>query len=202
MKIEPQIISEEIVAIATKFDKICAFLDERSRRMWCAVESESYGYGGITLVHKATGLSKTTIIKGLKELKSALGDHMSAAGIRSTGGGRKSITEKYPQLLMDLDELIEPATRGDPENPLRWSSKSTPKLTKALNDKGYKITQRTVYRLLEQQGYSMKSNRKSMEGKADHPDRDAQFEFINKITKEFQKKTIPCYPLTPRKKKI
>lgn len=112
MKIDRQVISEEIVAIATKFDKICVFLDERSRRMWCAVESEAHGYGGVTLVHNATGISKTTIIKGLKELKSALDDAVPLSSIRIAGGGRKSITDKYPQLLMDLDELIEPATRG------------------------------------------------------------------------------------------
>ena len=200
MKIDPQVISEEIVAIATKFDKICAFLDERSRRMWCAVESEAHGYGGITLVHNATGISKTTIIKGLKELKLALDDTIPLSSIRIAGGGRKSITDKYPLLWMDLDELIEPATRGDPENPLRWSSKSTPKLTKALNDKGYKITQRTVYRLLEQHGYSMKSNRKSQEGKADHPDRDAQFEFINQSTKEFQLAGNPVLSIDTKKK--
>ena len=86
----------------------------------------------------------------------------------------------YPELLTQLNELIEPATRGDPENPLRWSSKSTIKLTQELNNLGYKIDQKTVYNLLNQQDYSMKSNRKSLEGKADHPDRDAQFDFINK----------------------
>ena len=168
MRIEPLVVSEDIVAVATKFDKICPFLDERSRRMWCAVEAQSYGYGGVLLVHKATGISKSTISKGIRELGTVTeSSRSSKTHIRVAGGGRKSITDKYPKLLNDLDELIEPATRGDPENPLRWSSKSTTKLAKALIDKGYKITQRTVYNLLEQQNYSMKSNRKSQEGKTD-----------------------------------
>src|SRR6202035_4296498 len=106
-------------------------------------------------------------MKGARELKLALDNLVVDSNtIRTAGGGRKSLADKYPNLLADLDELVEPATRGDPENPLRWSSKSTTKLANILNDKGYKITQRTVYSLLEQQGYSMKSNRKSQEGKA------------------------------------
>ncbi len=191
-----KIISEDIVTIATKFDKMCAFFDERSRRIWCAIEATSFGYGGINLVHSATGVSKTTIIKAIRELKQL----DESDPIRRNGGGRKAITSKYPTLLNDLNELIEPATRGDPENPLRWSSKSTIKLAEALNNKGYSITQRTVYRLLEQQGYSMKSNRKSQEGKADHPDRDAQFEFINKKAKEFQKDKLPVLSVDTKKK--
>lgn len=201
MRKGPIVVSEDIISIATKYDKICLFLDERSRRMWCAVEAESYGYGGILLVHKATGLSKSTISKGKRELHAvteAAADKKNR--MRASGGGRKSITEKYPTLLSDLDELIEPATRGDPENPLRWSSKSTIKLAEALNNKGYNITQRTVYNLLEQQQYSMKSNRKSQEGKADHPDRDAQFEFINKLTKEFQATGNPVLSIDTKKK--
>jgi hypothetical protein len=201
MRKGPIVVSADIISIAIKYDKICLFLDERSRRMWCAVEAESYGYGGILLVHKATSVSKSTIAKGKRELHAVM---EAVAGnknyIRASGGGRKSITEKYPTLLADLDELIEPATRGDPENPLRWSSKSTTKLAEALNSKGYIITQRTVYSLLEQQKYSMKSNRKSQEGKADHPDRDAQFEFINKLTKEFQVAGNPVLSVDTKKK--
>jgi Rhodopirellula transposase DDE domain len=201
MRIDPVIIPEDIVAVATKFDKICSFLDERSRRMWCAVEAESFGYGGITLVHKATGLSKTTIMKGARELKLALDNLITDPNtVRTAGGGRKSLADKYPNLLADLDELVEPATRGDPENPLRWSSKSTIKLARVLNEKGYRITQRTVYNLLEQQGYSMKSNRKSLEGKADHPDRDAQFEFINEQAKTFQQTGNPVLSIDTKKK--
>ena len=201
MSMKPIVVSEDIVAIATKFDKICLFLDERSRRMWCAVEAETYGYGGIVLVNKATGVSKPTIAKGLRELKIVKEKFAeNKSSIRNPGGGRKSITDKYPNLLVDLNVLIEPATRGDPENPLRWSSKSTIKLAEALNNQGYKITQRTVYNLLEQQNYSMKSNRKSQEGKADHPDRDAQFEFINNLAKEFQLQGNPVLSIDTKKK--
>lgn len=201
MRKGPIVISEDIVSIAIKYNKICLFLDERSRRMWCAVEADSYGYGGILLVHKATGLSRSTIAKGKRELHAAIetaeGDKKH---IRASGGGRKSITKKYPTLLAALDELIEPATRGDPENPLRWSSKSTIKLAEALKSKGYNITQRTVYNLLEQQQYSMKSNRKTQEGKADHPDRDAQFEYINTLTKAFQSSGDPVLSIDTKKK--
>src|SRR3990167_6671984 len=142
MSKEPIVVSEDIISVATKYDKICLFLDERSRRMWCAVEAESYGYGGILLVHKATGVSKPTIAKGKREFNAVMEAYADNKNhVRESGGGRKSITEKYPTLLADLDELIEPATRGDPENPLRWSSKSTTKLANELNKKGYNITQ-------------------------------------------------------------
>lgn len=201
MRVEPIVVSEDIVLVSTKFDKICLFLDEYSRRMWCAVEAASYGYGGILLVHKATGVSKTTIAKGIRELNTVKKTSRdSKENVRASGGGRKSITKKYPNLLADLDDLIDPVTRGDPENPLRWTSKSTTKLANALNSKGYKITQRTVYNLLEQQNYSMKSNRKSQEGKTEHPDRDSQFEFINKLTKEFQLSENPVLSIDTKKK--
>lgn len=201
MRTEPIIVSEDIIVVSTKFDKICLFLDERSRRIWCATEAMSYGYGGILLVHKATGISKPTIAKGIRELKTAHQDFKEIkTNVRLPGGGRKSIIDKYPNLLKDLDELIDPITRGDPENPLRWTSKSTIKLANALNNKGYKITQRTVYNLLDQQNYSMKSNRKTKEGKEDHPDRDAQFDFINQSTKAFQAAGYPVLSIDTKKK--
>lgn len=106
--------------------------------MWCAIEAEAIGHGGITGVHKATGVTRRTINKGLKELGSE--EIVEPERIRHKGGGRKKLVEKDPTLLQDLDEMIEPATRGDPKNPLRWSSKSTIKLAEELNNKGHKVT--------------------------------------------------------------
>jgi len=188
--------------IANKYEQISRFLNERTTRLWAAIESQAYGYGGITIVYEATGIATSTIRRGIQELKNypVNSDVIKDLQIRRKGGGRKTLTEKYPELLTQLNELIEPATRGDPENPLRWSSKSTIKLTHELNNLGYKIDQKTVYNLLDQQDYSMKSNRKSLEGKADHPDRDAQFDFINKQVKRFQKHALPVLSVDTKKK--
>ena len=127
--------------------QISRFLNERTTRLWVATESQAYGYGGIKLVYEATGIATSTIRRGIKELDKSSDDleDIKDLQIRHHGGGRKKVADKYPELVSQLDELIEPATRGDPENPLRWSSKSTIKLTKELNDLGYKVGQRTVY---------------------------------------------------------
>ena len=188
--------------IANKYKQISKFLTERTTRLWVATESQAYGYGGIKLVYEATGIAASTIRRGIKELENAPANSnlIKDLQIRHSGGGRKKIVDKHPELLAKLDELIDPATRGDPENPLRWSSKSTIKLTNELRNLGYEIDQKTVYTLLEQQNYSMKSNRKSQEGKIDHPDRDAQFNFINEQAKKFQKKNLPVLSVDTKKK--
>lgn len=195
-------INISIIATAIihdKYKKMSLFLNERSRRVWCAAEAEAYGRGGIKIVHEATGISRPTIIKGLKELAIERTE-AEIIKIRNSGGGRKKVTIKYPDLLIKLDELIDPATRGDPESPLRWSSKSTIKLAEELDHLGYKVDQKTVYTLLDQQDYSMKSNRKSKEGKASHVDRDAQFNFINEQVKVFQKQNLPVLSVDTKKK--
>lgn len=187
------------VQIAKKYQQLSPFLNEKAKRLWCASEASMIGRGGVSIVKQATNISRPTIIKGLKELS----EPTSTVGImrvRGIGGGRKPITKKSPEVLVALDKLIDPVTRGDPENPLRWSSKSTIKLAKELNSQGYKITQQSVYNLLKQQKYSMKSNRKSQEGKEDHPDRDAQFNFINKQAKRFQEQALPVLSVDTKKK--
>lgn len=191
-----------IMSTANKFKNICLFLNERATRLWCGTEAQAYGRGGIKLIHEATGISRPTIIKGIKELNNinSIPNNASASKVRGNGGGRKKAIDKYPTLLIDIDKLIEPAIRDDPENPLRWSSKSTLKLTKELQMQGYNITQPTVYNILKNQNYSMKSNRKSQEGKANHPDRDAQFNFINEQVKEFQHKHLPVLSVDTKKK--
>lgn len=185
------------IIISKKFEKIKGLLNEKSIRIWCATEAEAYGRGGIKLVHEATKISRPTIIKGMRELTTGLAD---SKRIRNHGGGRKTITEKYPDIAVKLDELIDPVTRGDPESPLRWSSKSTTKLAGELNNNGYDIDQKTVYNLLVAQKYSMKYNRKTLEGKEDHPDRDAQFKYINEQTKKFQKQNLPVLSVDTKKK--
>ncbi len=189
---------EKIGLISQKYKQISPVLNEQSRRIWCATEAEAIGYGGVTAVHKATRVSRPTITSGLKELKRK--KLFNPTKLRKAGGGRKKLTEKDSSLLKDLNEMIEPVTRGDPENPLRWSSKSTIKLADELNNKGHRVTQRTVYRLLKDQDYSLKGNKKTKEGKEDHPDRDAQFQFINEKAKEFQKNKNPVLSVDTKKK--
>lgn len=188
--------------VANKYNQLSKFLNERTTRLWVAAESKAYGYGGINLVYEATGVAASRIRRGIKELENSSNNlnALQDLQIRHSGGGRKKVTDKYPELLAKLDELIEPATRGDPESPLRWSSKSTIKLADELDNLGYKVDQKTVYTLLDQQDYSMKSNRKSKEGKESHSDRDAQFNFINEQVKKFQKQNIPVLSVDTKKK--
>lgn len=187
-----------IESIGRKYDRIFPLLTERSQRIWCATEAQEIGYGGVSLVQKATGISRPTIMQGLKELQTE--EPLTYNRIRKRGGGRKRVTEKNPTLLQDLDEIIEPATRGDPENPLRWSSKSTLKLAEELKKKGHMVTQPTIYNILKDQKYSLKGNKKTKEGKEDHPDRDAQFQHINEKVKEFQKNKNPVLSVDTKKK--
>jgi hypothetical protein len=184
--------------IGQKYISLHAVLDERALRLWCASEARALGYGGKELVHKATWISRPTINKGLKELDEPI--VLGSDRVRRNGGGRKKLTDKDPFLLGDLDSLIEPATRGDPLNPLRWSSKSTIKLAKELQAQGHTITQRTVHRLLVAQKYSMKSNRKTNEGAKENPDRDQQFQFINQQTIDFQVNKCPVLSVDTKKK--
>lgn len=188
----------KIAKIESKYKHLGPFLNERAHRMWCATEAQALGHGGVTAVHKATGVTRKTIHKGLAELN--LEEPLDLERQRRKGGGRKKTVDKDLTLSQDLDEMIEPATRGDPENPLRWSSKSTIKLTEELNKKGHKVTQPTVYAILKGKKYSLKANKKTKEGKADHPDRDAQFQFINEKAKKFQKNKNPVLSVDTKKK--
>ena len=171
---------ETIEIIRRKYNAIKPELDERARRHWAASEAMVLDYGGITAVHKATSIAISTIRIGLSELQKPI--NASAEGkkrrIRREGGGRKKITSSDITLINDLENLIEPHTRGDPESPLRWTCKSTRNLAEELNRKGHNISHVTVSNLLHNIGYSLQSNRKTKDG-ASHPDRNAQFEYIN-----------------------
>jgi transposase len=164
------------VAIGERFRALAGELDERQRRLWAAAEARSAGRGGIAATARATGMAEDTIRKGIRELES--GCSPGRGRVRRAGAGRKRLTERDPELLGDLERLVESGTRGDPELPLRWTSKSVRKLADGLRQLGHRVSYRTVARLLRSLGYSLQANRKTHEG-ADHPDRDAQFEHIN-----------------------
>jgi len=157
---------------------ICSHLSEIGKRLWAASEAITIGRGGDTIVSNATGISRVTISKAKKEIEEVKAA-IESIRIWESGDGRKRLVDSYPGIIKELDVMIDPFTRGDPESPLRWTCKSTYNLADALQVNGYKISQKTVYTLLQEMGYSMQANRKKMEGKQ-NPDRDAQFQFINK----------------------
>ena len=163
MKMTSEILNNIVKNIKQEFEDISYSLDERRKRLWCAARAKAhnriYGRGGVTTVHKATKISRPTIYAGLSELDK--GEKLPRQRIRKKGAGREKITEKNPHILRDLENLIEPLTRGDPESPLRWTCKSTYNLCQQLVLQGYRISQRTVCNLLSQLGYSLQSNRKS-----------------------------------------
>ena len=151
-------------------------LNERSRRRWAAAEARSAGQGGIAAVVRATRISESTVRRGLEELERA--EELEAGRVRRRGAGRPSVLDRDPDLEKDLDRLIDPVTRGDPESGLRWTSKSGAKLAAVLREMGHEVVDRTVLRILKAKGYSLQANEKTREG-AQHPDRDAQFQHIN-----------------------
>jgi hypothetical protein len=163
-------------AIRERYGLMRELLNERSRRRWAAAEARSHGRGGIAAVVRATGISEGTVRRGLVELDA--GEELDPARVRRAGAGRPGILEREPGLSEALDALIDPVTRGDPESPLRWTSKSAAKLALALSEMGHRVVDRTVLRLLKAKGYSLQANQKTREG-AQHPDRDAQFAHIN-----------------------
>jgi hypothetical protein len=162
--------------IRGKFRSLSPALDERQRRLWAASESRALGHGGVVLVVRATGMAKTTVLRGLAELAS--GRKMQPGRVRRPGGGRKLLTTLDPQLARAMERLVEPVTRGDPESPLRWTSKSTRHLARELTAQGHPVSHTRVADLLRARGYSLQANQKTREGTR-HPDRNAQFEYIN-----------------------
>ena len=159
----------DVEPIRERFSTLAPFLDERGRRLVAAAEAFAAGYGGITAVAMATGMAPSTIGRGLKELAQ---DEPSER-VRRPGAGRKPTTSKEPTLLPDLEALVEPTTRGDPESPLRWTCKSVRHLAAALQQQGHQVSRTLVAELLNRAGYSLQGNRKTKEGDS-HPDRDAQ----------------------------
>jgi len=188
--------------IAEKFEGLAPFLDEVGRRMWAATEARTLGRGGVAAVHRATGIAKSTIERGLKDLDSGHAEGLAYEGrVRRTGAGRKSLAYKHPELRQALDRLVDPQTRGDPCNPLRWTSKSTEKLAAELQAKGFEVSADTVGRMLHKLGYSLQSNRKREEGTS-HPDRNDQFENIAKLATAFQRRKEPVISVDTKKKEL
>lgn len=191
---------EIIETLRKKFERISGVLDERGRRVWAAAEAEALGYGGQSLVAKATGLARTTLYR--EGVRQASDQPIPVGGrMRKVGGGRKKLTEQEPTLLSALEALVEPTTRGDPENPLRWTCLSTRQLAVALNQRGYRIGRQTVATLLEELGYSLQGNQKTKEGSS-HPDRDAQFRYIHGRVEEFQRRGQPVVSVDTKKKEL
>ncbi len=193
-----------IQAIAAKFIILEPLLDERARRLWAAVEARALGRGGISCVAEATGLSRVTIRAGLQELVlpgPAPGPLAAPERLRRPGGGRKPLGMRDPHLVHALETLVDPVTRGDPMSLLRWTCKSAAQLAAALQTQGHPVSERTVNRLLHDLGYSLQSNRKTLEGRA-HPDRDAQFQYINRRAKTFQKQGQPVVSVDTKKKEL
>ncbi len=183
--------------IRSKYESLVGDLDERGRRRWAAVEARSLGRGGITAVAKATGLSDRTVRTGIGELRA--GVRLPEGRQRQAGGGRKAAKERAPELLKALEGLVEPATRGDPQSPLKWTCKSTRELSKELKKWGHAVSRTTVAKLLKEAGYSLQANRKTIEG-THHPDRNAQFEHINRRVKAQRRAGQPALSVDTKKK--
>jgi hypothetical protein len=183
-----------------KFAKLLPALNERGRRLAVAVEARALGYGGVAKVARASGVSVRTIWRGLKELKKP-GRRLDALKVRQPGGGRKSLLYTEPRLAVDLDSLVEPMTRGDPESPLRWTCKSLRVLAKQLQAMGHAISYPTVGALLRQAGYSLQANQKAKEG-AQHRDRNAQFEYICRAIRRQQSSGQPVISVDTKKKEL
>jgi hypothetical protein len=186
-----------------KYEMLCPQLNERAYRLCAAAEARALGHGGVTCVAGACGLSRTTIHAGMAELATARspGPVPVVRRIRRPGAGRKLLSAKDPALLADLERLVAPATRGDPMSPLRWTCKSTTKLAGELRRTGHRVSQRSVWSLLSQLGYSMQSNRKTREGR-DHPDRDAQFGYLAGKVQEFLAAKQPVISVDTKKKEL
>jgi transposase len=188
---------EEI--IATKYLALKDELNERQRRLWAASEASSLGYGGITAVALATGMSRTTITRGINELQHGkrLGEHR----VRRHGAGRKKTTEHQPTLKSALDTLVDSTAKGDPMSPLRWTTKSTRRLCESLNEQDFQLSHMQVCRLLHELEYQLSANRKLLEG-GTNPDRNTQFEFINEQSAMFLKKKCPVISVDAKKKEL
>jgi Rhodopirellula transposase DDE domain len=186
-------------AIRERYGLMKGLLNERSRRRWAAAEARSHGRGGIAAVVRATGISEGTVRRGLAELDA--GEELEADRVRRAGAGRPGILEREPGLSEALDALIDPVTRGDPESPLRWTSKSAAKLAAALTEMGHRVVDRTVLRLLKAKGYSLQANKKTREG-AQHPDRDAQFVHINETVGAALKLGEPVISVDAKKREL
>jgi hypothetical protein len=189
----------DVADIRKRWHRAVAFLDERSRRLFAANEAVAQGHGGVSATSIATGLARSTIGRGILELRSAQNEQ--GARLRRPGGGRKSAVTHQPELPAALEQLIEDAIRGDPASPLRWVSRSQRQLVKALTAQGFQVSQRLVGKLLRELDYSCQANRKTREG-SQNPDRDAQFRHINTTVKAAIAAGEPAISVDTKKKEL
>jgi len=191
--------------VRSRYEMLRPVMDERLCRLWAAAEARTLGHGGISLVARATGMMRKRVAAGLRELEQIAQDPLAGdrprSRIRRPGGGRKPLTQQDPTLLSDLDALVDPVTRGDPQSPLRWTCKSTAQLAAELRRQGHQVSERKVAYLLREQKYSLQANRKTQEG-ASHPDRERQFQQINASTQAFQQRGQPVVSVDTKKKEL
>jgi len=192
---------EKQAEITAKYAALQLEMDERARRLWAATEARAVGYGGLSVVYRATGLSRTTIRQGLVELETepAADAAERVRRVRREGAGRPRVIELDPRITLALEALVDPATRGDPESPLRWTCKGTRVLARELQRQGFTISHATVAQLLVDAGYSLQAPSKVSEGRS-HRDRNAQFEHIARRTGEFLAAEQPVISVDAKKK--
>jgi hypothetical protein len=188
-------------ATQERIQNMLPILDERQRRLYLAHEAKALGHGGITQVSRVSGVSRVTITRGISEIKPDAAS-CPPSRCRRHGGGRKRLHSQNPGLRRDLEALLEPHTKGDPMNPLKWSSKSTRALEAALRDKGYVISDTTIAEELKSMGYSLQANKKDLALTPSHPDRDAQFEHINATAKAHMDAGQPVISIDAKKKEL
>lgn len=194
--------AKAIRSVKSKFESLKSILNERARRLWAASEARELGWGGIAVVQTATGISHSTIRKGIRQLtEQSKSEPLPVDRSRRKGGGRKGILHYDPEIAEALESLIDPVTRGDPESPLRWTCKSTRRLADELTEKQHQISPRKVAELLHQLGYSLQANRKTREG-INHPDRNAQFEYIYESVRKFHRSGQPVVSVDTKKKEL
>jgi transposase len=189
----------ELKTLRRQYRVLRPVLTERSRRVWAASEAVALGHGGIGFVEEATGISRSTISRGIRELDT--GETLPPARTRRPGGGRKRAVEKDDRLSTDLDTLVEPTASGDPDSPLRWTSKSVRHLATELQAMGHAASYRLVANLLHTAGYSLQANRKTREG-PQHPDRDAQFQYLTEQVRRFHRQHRPAISVDTKKKEL
>ena len=190
------------IKLKEKINTLLPLLNEKQRRIYLASEAKYLGYGGVTKVSLASEVSRVTISNGLKEIREKdFKETIDFNSSRRAGAGRKSIVAKDAELLIDLDNIISPVTRGDPMSPLRWCCKSLRNISSILKEKGHKLSYRVVGEILKNMGYSLQSNRKTNEG-GSHPDRDAQFNYINETVKEYINNEQPVISVDCKKKEL
>lgn len=193
-----EIDAEVLRQVTTRFEVLAPHLNERQRRLALATEARLLGHGGVRAVARAVGVSETTVRAGVFELERG-DDPLPVGRIRRPGGGRKPLAEHDPKLLQVLLALVEPDERGDPTSPLRWTTKSLRHLADELTKQGHPISAPTVGRLLHRNGFSLQANAKTLEGDQ-HPDRDAQFSYVNEQVREHQQAGEPVISVDAKKK--